>query len=167
MDQIENVSTVESAPALPTQEKKTVETTAQASKQWKLPEFKVSGVFSSHMVLQREKPIKIWGFSDTPHSKVSGCFDGETVVTEVGEDGRWELKFCPRPYNREGQPLVIADDRDHQVVMEDILIGDVWLIGGQSNAELNLHPCMTLPGKHAPSRASTTRSCRQMTQRRS
>ena len=40
--------------------------------------------------------------------------------------------------------MVIADDRGHQTVMEDILIGDVWLIGGQSNAELNLAPCMTL-----------------------
>ena len=144
MDQINEINVTEGAPALPTDERKTVDATAENSKKWTLPEFKVSGVFSSHMVLQREKPIRIRGFSDTPHSKVSGCFDGETVVSEVGDDGRWELKFCPRPYNREGQPMVIADDRGHQTVMEDILIGDVWLIGGQSNAELNLAPCMTL-----------------------
>ena len=108
------------------------------------PDFKVSGIFSSHMVLQREAPVKIWGFSDTPGSRVAGCFMGETVTATVGEDHTWALTFSPRPYICDPQIMVISDDREHTVTFEDILIGDVWLIGGQSNAELTMEPCMTL-----------------------
>lgn len=128
--------------ALPTDERTTV--AEDAGSAWICPDFKVSGVFSSHMVLQREAPIKVWGFSDTPGSRVAGCFMGETVTATVGEDNRWTLTFSPRAYTVDPQIMVISDDRDHTVTFEDVLIGDVWLIGGQSNAELNLRNCMTL-----------------------
>ncbi len=127
-------------PALPT----TDETVVTAAAVWEIPAFKVSGVFSSHMVLQREMPIRVWGFSDTPASRVAGAFMGETVTAEVGEDNRWTLTFAPRPYTRDAQIMVISDDRGHTVTFEDILVGDVYLIGGQSNAELHLAPCLTL-----------------------
>ncbi len=130
----------QNAPALPTSE----ETVATAAADWICPAFKVAGIFSSHMVLQREKPIRVWGFSDTPGSRVAGCFMGETVTATVGEDNRFTLTFSPRPYTRDGQIMVISDDRDHTVTFADILVGDVYLIGGQSNAELNLAPCMVL-----------------------
>ncbi len=132
------------APALPTSEKKTAADTTPVPEARPASAFKVAGIFSSHMVLQREKPIQIWGFSDAVGSEVCGSMGWETVKTTVGEDGRWQLTFSPRPYNREGQLMVIADDRKNTVVLEDILIGDVWLIGGQSNAELNIAPCLTL-----------------------
>ena len=131
----------ENTPALPTEEK-TIATVSAST--WVCPDFKVSGVFSSHMVLQREKPIKVWGFSDTPGSRVAGCFMGETVTATVGDDNRWILTFSSHLYECEPQIMVISDDRDHTVTFEDILIGDVWLIGGQSNAELTMGPCMTL-----------------------
>ena len=133
--------TVDNTPALPTEEKTTA---AEAAATWICPDFKVSGAFSSHMVLQREKPIKVWGFSNTPGSRVAGCFMGETVTATVGEDNRWMLTFSSHLYECEPQIMVISDDRDHTVTFEDILIGDVWLIGGQSNAELTMGPCMTL-----------------------
>ena len=106
--------------------------------------FKVSGTFSSHMVLQRENPITVHGFSDTPGSRVAGCFMGETATATITEDGRWALTFAPRPYNREPQIMVISDDREHTVTFEDILIGDVWFIGGQSNAEMAMSGCLPL-----------------------
>ncbi len=134
--------TEDMTPALPT-DQQTVAVSSETDT-WCPPAFKVSGIFSSHMVLQREKPIKIWGFSDTPGSRVAGCFMGETVTATVGEDRRWMLTFYPRPYTTEPQILMISDDRDHTVTFEDILIGDVYLIGGQSNAELYLASCMTL-----------------------
>lgn len=111
---------------------------------WECPEFKISGIFSSHMVLQREKPIKIWGFSTHVGSKVVGCFMGETVTATVGEDNRFELRFSARPECAEPQIMVISDEFDHVVTFEDILIGDVWIIGGQSNAEMHIAPCFSL-----------------------
>lgn len=138
---MEHTEVMDNTPALPTEEKTTATETAST---WVCPAFKVSGVFSSHMVLQREKPIKIWGFSDTPGSRVAGAFMGETVTATVGDDNRWTLTFSSHLYECEPQIMVISDDRGHTVTLEDILVGDVWLIGGQSNAELNLAPCMAL-----------------------
>ena len=128
-------------PALPTDKKTTA---SEAVLTRSCPEFKVSGIFSSHMVLQRETPIKIWGFSDTPGTRVAGCFMGETVTATVGEDQCWLLTFSSHLYEGEPQIMVVSDDRGHTVTFEDILVGDVWLIGGQSNAELNLSRCMEL-----------------------
>lgn len=114
------------------------------SHDWVCPEFKVSGIFSSHMVLQQHKPIRIWGFCNRPGTVITGCFMDETVSTTLTEAGKWVLTFSAHPYCREGQTLHITDDAGHEVLFEDVLIGDVWLIGGQSNAELTLGPCMTL-----------------------
>ncbi len=131
--------------ALPTTEETVAgATAAEATKRWTPPAFKLSGLFTSHMVLQREETIRVWGFSDTPGSRIAGCFMEETVTATVGEDFRFTLAFSPRPYTREGQILVVSDDRGHIVALEDILVGDVYLIGGQSNAEMHLAPCMEL-----------------------
>ncbi len=128
--------------ALPSNE--TTETTEINDDPWVCPEFKVSGIFSSHMVLQREKPIKVWGFSTHGGAKVTGRFMNETVTATIGEDNRFELVFSARPECTEPQVMVISDEFEHTVTFEDILIGDVWLIGGQSNAELHLESCMAL-----------------------
>lgn len=135
------MDTIETTVALPTDEKTTASAPAAT---WSCPAFKVSGIFSSHMVLQREKPIRVWGFSDTPASRVSGSFMGETVTATVGEDNRWTLTFSSHLCEETPQIMVLSDDRGHTVTFEDVLVGDVWLIGGQSNAELTMAPCMPL-----------------------
>ena len=63
-----------------------------------------------------------------------------------GGTRRWQVDadFPPHAYTREPQRMVIRDESGHEAVLEDIPIGDVWLIGGQSNAELTLAPCMTM-----------------------
>ena len=128
--------------ALPTTD--TTETVEKDENTWDCPEFKVSGIFASHMVLQREKPIKVWGFSTHVGTKVAGCFMGETVTATVGEDNRFCLRFSAHRECEDPQVMVISDEFDHTVTFEDVLIGDVWIIGGQSNAELHLAPCMAL-----------------------
>ena len=130
---------MENKMALPGQEEKELQVNAAG---WSCPAFKVSGVFGSHMVLQRERPIRIWGFSDTPGSVISGDFMGQRVSATVTEDCKWTLTFVPHSAVWEGKQLVIYDDRGHSAVLEDVLVGDVWLIGGQSNAEHNLSSCL-------------------------
>ena len=128
--------------ALP--ENGSIDTSEIKTNTWSSPEFKVSGIFASHMVLQREKPIKVWGFSQKVGTLVAGHFMGETCTSTVGEDNRFELVFSARPVCHEPQVMVISDEFDHTVTFEDILIGDVWIIGGQSNAEMRLTACMEL-----------------------
>ena len=108
---------------------------------WVCPEFKVSGVFSSNMVLQRDEPICVWGFSDAPGTKVTGEFMGEKAECIVGNDNKWTLTFSQHAYEKTGQKMMLSDDRGNRAQFSDILIGDVWFVGGQSNAELTLAPC--------------------------
>ena len=123
--------------AMPTNEKKTASAMTQA---FETPEFKVSGVFSSHMVLQRDCAINVWGFSDKDGDTVTGEFDGETVAAAV-KNGRFDLTFSARGASHEPKTMTVRDGRGHAAVFEDVLIGDVWVTGGQSNAEMNLRFC--------------------------
>ena len=132
---------MQNSVALPTSEKKVVN---ELTNNWVCPEFKVSGVFSSHMVIQRECPVRVWGFSTNVGGKVRGEFMGEGAVATVSESGEWELTFSSHLYTWEPQTMIIYDEQGHREVFEDILLGDVWFIGGQSNAELTLAPCMAL-----------------------
>ncbi len=109
---------------------------------WECPEFKVSGAFSSGMVLQRDEVIKIWGFSKNTKSTVTGEFAGEIAKASVNENNKWVLAFRPQSASTAPQTMKIKDDCGHEVILEDILIGDVWVIGGQSNGELSLEPCL-------------------------
>lgn len=126
--------------ALPTSDRTTVN--AKPADIWVCPDFKVSGVFSSHMVLQRDREITVWGFSKNIGGKITGEFMGDVATAVVENDNKWSVKFPAKSYTRVPQIMKIYDDQGHETVFEDILIGDVWVIGGQSNAELPLAPCM-------------------------
>lgn len=98
---------------------------------------KTHRIFSSNMVLQRDKPILIWGWADTG-DKVSLQFGQEKVdATAVGEDGRWEVKFPAHAADATGEDLTITSG-DETLRMENIVIGDIWVMNGQSNMALSL-----------------------------
>ena len=96
---------------------------------------KVSAVFSDHMVLQRGKPIPVWGTA-APGSTVRAELCGELVLAEADADGLWKASFKPK---EAGQSLVlkICGDGAEQV-FSDVAIGEVWFAGGQSNMEMEL-----------------------------
>ena len=125
--------------ALPTDS--ITESAAPSSLPSELPEWKVSGIFASHMVLQREMPITVWGWSAHVGAEVHGSWDGESVDTTVNEKGRFELTFSPRSASLTPSEMTLSSDYGCDV-FTDILVGDVWLVGGQSNAEMNLAPCL-------------------------
>jgi len=98
---------------------------------------KLHTIFSSHMVLQRDQPITIWGWADAG-DKVSVTFAGQTEeATAAGEAGRWEVKFPAREASAEPLTLV-ATTGDEKITMEDIVMGDVWVANGQSNMAFGL-----------------------------
>ncbi len=138
--QPEEAALPDDAPAMP-QDGVVEMVETQEPEQCPLPEWKVSGVFSSHMVLQRERPITVWGWSTHIGAPVTGCWDGETVTGVVDEDGRFALTFAPRPASFVPTEMTVSSAFGSDT-FTDILVGDVWVIGGQSNAELNLDPCL-------------------------
>src|SRR5205823_3406383 len=94
----------------------------------------VSPIFGDHMVLQRSKTNTIWGWT-TPGEKVNVSISNHTTATTAGADGRWQAQFMP-PTNAGPHTLHITASRTAEFL--DVLVGDVWLCGGQSNMQLPL-----------------------------
>jgi sialate O-acetylesterase len=93
---------------------------------------KTNAIFTSNMVIQRDKPIMIWGWVDKG-AKVEVQFgDQKAQATAEGEKGRWEVTFPAQEANATGQKLIVKSG-DETVEMDNIVIGDVWVMNGQSN----------------------------------
>ena len=97
-------------------------------------EAKLPGILSNHMVLQREKPIHIWGWS-APGEKVAVALHGASRSTAGDSLGNWSVFLPPEAAGGPYQLTVTAANR---IVLDDVLIGDVWFASGQSNMEMPL-----------------------------
>lgn len=98
---------------------------------------RVHGIFRSHMVIQRDKPITVWGWAK-PGAKVAVQFgDAKAEAAARSGAGRWEVTFPAQPANAKDQKLVVTSG-DETVAMEDILVGDIWVMNGQSNMKFAL-----------------------------
>ena len=86
------------------------------------------------MVLQRDKPIHIWGWSD-PGEKVSVTLHGISRAVAGDSLGNWSLFLPPES---SGGPYQIIVSGSNKIVLDDVLIGDVWFASGQSNMEFPL-----------------------------
>lgn len=100
---------------------------------------KVHGVFSSNMVLQRDKPIMVWGWAPKgTQVTVTATFADKVAATEAaGEDGRWQVTFDKQQANVKPQTITVTAG-DEKVTFENILIGDIWVMNGQSNMAWSL-----------------------------
>ncbi|MDA3881894.1 MAG: sialate O-acetylesterase [Bacteroidales bacterium] len=90
-------------------------------------------VFSNHMVLQRNSEITVWGWGK-PYEKISIIPSWDTVVvyTETNNQANWSATLKTPDA---GGPYTITFHGFNTVVLEDVLIGEVWLCSGQSNME--------------------------------
>lgn len=96
-------------------------------------------VFSNNMVLQRGKNIAVWGKTD--QNSVSVTLSGQNVKARV-QGGSFEVLLAPMeaggPYELEVTASDEAGKAVEQVTYQDVMLGEVWLAGGQSNMELEL-----------------------------
>lgn len=97
-------------------------------------EVRLPTILSSHMVLQRDRPIHVWGWSE-PNENVSATLNGGSQSTTGDALGRWSLYLPPQPA---GGPFQLTITATNQIVLDDVLIGDVWFASGQSNMEMPL-----------------------------
>ena len=93
-----------------------------------LAKIRLPALISDKMVLQRDIDLRIWGWADVGE-KVTVRFQGEHYYTQAGKDGKW---FVSLPPQAAGGPYVMEVN---EIIIRDILIGDVWLASGQSNME--------------------------------
>jgi len=86
---------------------------------------------SSGMVMQRDQPVRVWGWA-RPAEAVTVSFRGNTYRATTGPDGQWQV---PLPAQKAGGPFTMTIKASNQLELTDILVGDVWLLSGQSNME--------------------------------
>jgi len=89
-------------------------------------------VFGDHAVLQRGKPVPVWGTAGASET-VTVSFHGQKATTSSGSDGRWSLTIGPFEASSDGADLVVA--AGNTVTLHDVVVGEVWLCSGQSNME--------------------------------
>lgn len=96
----------------------------------------VSNLFQTNMVLQRDKPMKVWGWAAAGES-VTVTFGGNEVTVTAGTERDWRATLPAMPASAEPQTMMIQGEAS-TLTLENILIGDVWVLGGQSNMEFEL-----------------------------
>jgi sialate O-acetylesterase len=93
----------------------------------------LASIFTDHAVLQRERPVPIWGQSK-PGEKVEVTFGSHSVTATANESGRWSATLPAMPASSEPRDLT-ASSPGRSVTKADVVVGDVWLAAGQSNME--------------------------------
>ncbi|MFT2010169.1 sialate O-acetylesterase [Pontibacter sp. 13R65] len=109
-------------------------------------------VLGDNMVLQREKPLPIWGWASAGE-QVTVTFAGQQKTTQADAAGSWKVVFPAMQANDKPQVMTIAGSDTIQLT--NLLIGEVWLCSGQSNMEytMKLHPKYAKPAKGIDSAA--------------
>lgn len=99
---------------------------------------RLDGGFSSNMIIQRDKEVRIFG-SAPANQKVTVKFAGQTVKVIADANERFLAVLKPLKANAQPQSLKVMSGKE-KIVLKNVLIGDVWLCGGQSNMEYNMGP---------------------------
>lgn len=100
---------------------------------------RLSGVFSDNMVLQAGKPVKVWGWAATG-AKVEVEFAGAKVsATAEGRLGEWKVTLPAMTVSKEGRELKVTErtaaGATTSVTLVNVLVGEVWILSGQSNMQ--------------------------------
>ena len=92
-------------------------------------------LFSDGCVLQQKKPLRVYGLA-APGEKVSVALQGQTANTTADPSGKWEVILKPLSA---GGPFALTVTGNNKVVVNDVLVGEVWVCSGQSNMEWTLN----------------------------
>ena len=95
----------------------------------------VSSIFSDNMVLQQEKKLPVWGTASVGE-KITVKFSNQTKITITDINGNWKVYLDPLKLSRKEQVLEVSGNTTKY--FKNILVGDVWLVSGQSNMQMNI-----------------------------
>jgi sialate O-acetylesterase len=106
--------------------------------------FSVAPIFSDKMVLQQNQSNSIWGTAN-PFSNilVASSWD-EKILVKADENGNWIMNLPTPPYNdllNDGSQTIQITNENNNVLIKDVLIGEVWLASGQSNMQWYMNSC--------------------------
>lgn len=95
-----------------------------------------NGIFGDNMILQRDKPVRIWGYGGREGETVTVSFSGQTKTARIDADG-WEVYLDPLPADGEGQTLT-AESEGERLEIENVAVGEVLFCSGQSNVAITV-----------------------------
>ena len=110
-------------------------------------ELRMPKIFTDHMVLQQQMPVAVWGWAD-PGQKVTVSILAASQSAIADANGKWRLELpALKAAMTADKPaaLVIASGKD-RIELKDVLIGEVWLAGGQSNMSRSVEIKDSTPG---------------------
>lgn len=91
-------------------------------------------IFSDHMVLQRDIAVPVWGWAD-PGEQVTVSISGQTKTATADGKGQWQVKLAPL---KAGDAITLTVKGKNTIVVQDVLVGEVWLCSGQSNMAMTV-----------------------------
>ena len=98
-------------------------------------EVRLPAVISDHMVVQAAVSVAIWGWAEAGE-EVAVSLAGQTQTTTTGADGKWQVRLGKLKATSEPQTLTVKGR--NTLIVQDVLIGEVWLASGQSNMEMQI-----------------------------
>lgn len=98
---------------------------------------RMPAVFSDHMVLQQNTRVPVWGWAD-PGEKICVSIAGKTKTAKAGKDGKWSVRLGKMS---SGSTLVLTVQGKNTLIINDVLVGEVWLASGQSNMAMQVSRC--------------------------
>lgn len=101
-------------------------------------DIKLPKIFGDNMVFQQGMKLPVWGWAD-PGEKVNVRFEGNYAETVTGEDGRWKLYIGPLTA---GGPFKFKIEGNNSILLQNVLVGEVWVCSGQSNMAMDVGSSM-------------------------
>ena len=109
---------------------------------------RLPAIFSEHMVLMKAESVPVWGWADAgEHIRVT--INGKTVEAVADDTGRWKAELNLK--NSASGPFEMTVEGKNRIVIQDVVVGEVWLASGQSNMELPLRVTMDADAEIAKS----------------
>ncbi len=97
-------------------------------------EIKMPSIFGDNMMFQQEKPIRIWGSAE-PNATVKAEFNGKQTQVKADTKGEWEMSLPAEKASFDAKKLIVSENGKVNKTFKNILVGEIWIAGGQSNME--------------------------------
>ena len=107
-----------------------------------LAALRLAAPFSDGAVLQRGMPVPVWGTAE-PNARVTVAFAGQEKSATSSSDGTWRVTLDSLETSCDGRDFIVREQSDNQTIpsqttLRDVIVGEVWYVSGQSNAECPL-----------------------------
>lgn len=102
-------------------------------------ELRVAKIFGDGMVLQQQQSVNIWGWADSDEKiTVTGSWDGNAIQVRADASGAWKAVLHTPDATLHAGPFTLTIEGSHRIELQDVWIGEVWIVAGQSNMAMPL-----------------------------